>query len=48
VRHRKNAELIVRDNLSLYGDVLALGRDWVELESQMGRVRVKASPRGTT
>jgi hypothetical protein len=44
VRHGKNANLIVRDTLSLYGEVLALGRDWVEVESQMGRVRVKASP----
>ncbi len=44
MRHRKNAELIVRDTLSLYGEVLALGRDWVELESQMGKVRVKAPP----
>ncbi len=44
MRYGKNAELIVRDTLSLYGEVLALGRDWVELESQMGKVRVKASP----
>jgi hypothetical protein len=44
VRHGKSAELVIRDTLSLYGEVLALGRDWVELESQMGRVRVKASP----
>jgi len=44
VRHRKNAELVIRDTVSLYGEVLALGRDWIELESQMGRVRVKASP----
>jgi hypothetical protein len=43
VRHRKNAELVLKDTLSLYGEVLALGRDWVEVESQMGRVRVKAS-----
>ncbi len=41
---RKNAELVIRDTLSLHGEVLALGRDWVEVESQMGRVRVKASP----
>jgi hypothetical protein len=44
MRHGKNAELVIRDILSLYGEVLALGRDWVEVESQMGRVRVKASP----
>jgi hypothetical protein len=44
VRHGKNAELVIRDTLSLHGEVLALGRDWVEVESQMGRVRVKASP----
>jgi hypothetical protein len=43
---RKSAELVIRDTLSLHGEVLALGRDWVELESQMGRVRVKASPEG--
>jgi hypothetical protein len=33
VRHRKNAELVIRGALSLYGEGLALGR-----------VRVKASP----
>jgi hypothetical protein len=44
VRRGKNAELVIRDILSLHGEVLALGRDWVEVESQMGRVRVKASP----
>jgi hypothetical protein len=44
VRYRKNAELVIRDTLSLHGEVLALGRNWVEVESQMGRVRVKASP----
>jgi hypothetical protein len=44
MRPGKNAELVIRDTLSLYGEVLALGRDWVELESQMGKVRVKASP----
>jgi hypothetical protein len=48
VRHRKNAESVIRDTLSPYGEVLAVGRDWVEVESQMGRVQVKASPRGTT
>jgi len=44
MRRRKNAELILKDTLTLYGEVLALGRDWVELECQMGRVRVKAPP----
>jgi len=44
MRPGKNAELVIRDTLSLYGEVLALGRDWVELESQLGKVRVKASP----
>jgi hypothetical protein len=44
VRHRKNVELIVRDTLSPYGEVLDLGRDWVELESQMGKVQVKTPP----
>jgi len=44
MRHGKNAELVVRDTLSLYGEVLALGKDWVELESQMGRARVKTPP----
>jgi hypothetical protein len=44
MRPGKNAELVIRDTLFLYGEVLALGRDWVELESQMGKVRVKASP----
>jgi hypothetical protein len=44
MRYGKNAELVIRDTVSLYGEVLALGRDWIELESQMGRVRVKASP----
>jgi hypothetical protein len=42
MRRGKNAELLLKDTLTLYGEVLALGRDWVELESQMGRVRVKA------
>jgi hypothetical protein len=42
MRCGKNAELVLKDTLILYGEVLALGRDWVELESQMGRVRVKA------
>jgi len=44
MRYGKNAELVIRDTVSLHGEVLALGRDWIELESQMGRVRVKASP----
>jgi hypothetical protein len=44
MRRGKNAELILKDTLTLYGEVLALGRDWVELECQMGRVRVKAPP----
>jgi hypothetical protein len=42
MRRGKNAELVLKDTLTLYGEVLALGKDWVELESQMGRVRVKA------
>jgi hypothetical protein len=42
MRRGKNAELVLKDTLTLYGEVLALGRDWVEVESQMGRVRVKA------
>ncbi len=36
MRRGKNAELVLKDTLTLYGE------DWVELESQMGRVRVKA------
>ena len=44
MRHGKNAELVLKDTLTLYGEVLELGRGWVELESQMGRVRVKAPP----
>ena len=44
MRHGRNARLVLESTLSLYGEVLALGRNWVELENQMGRVRVKASP----
>jgi len=44
MRRGKNAELVLKDTITLYGEVLELGKDWVELESHMGRVRVKAPP----
>jgi hypothetical protein len=44
VQHEKNAESIVRSTLSLYGEVLALGRDWVEPESWADRSRVGPPP----
>jgi len=45
IRHGKRAKLILKDTLTLYGEVLVLGKDWVELESQIGRVQVKAPPK---
>jgi hypothetical protein len=42
MRRGKNAELILKDTLTLYGEVLALGRDWVELEGQVVGLRVLA------
>lgn len=45
MRHGKKGKLILKDTLTLYGEVLVLGKDWVELESQAGRVRVKAPPK---
>ena len=41
---KKNAKVVLEDVITLCGEVVDLGRNWLELDSAVGRVQVNAAP----